>query len=201
MNAVTLDLPGFGVSPPPDGPWGAREFAAAVAPVLDDIGEPVVVLGFSFGGRVAVHLAAAYPERVRALVLTGVPLLRRTGKRNASIAFRLLKRGNKLGIISDQRMEAERSKRGSPDYRRASGVMRDVLVRAVNESYEDELPRVRCKVELVWGELDTAAPLWVAETAHARLPDSHLTVVPGRTHFLPEEEPEQIRAAIKRCLA
>ena len=43
--------------------------------------------------------------------------------------------------------------------------MRDVLVIAVNEHYEDVLPRVTCPVELVWGDDDTAAPLTVAERA------------------------------------
>src|SRR4051812_38815028 len=70
VAAVALDLPGFGASPPPPQPWGGAEYAAAVAPVLERFDQPPVVLGHSFGGRVAVHLAAAYPERVHALVLT-----------------------------------------------------------------------------------------------------------------------------------
>ena len=56
-------------------------------------------------------------------------------------------------------MEALRRRRGSDDYRNATGVMRDVLVIAVNEDYEDLLPRITCPVELVWGDDDTAAPL------------------------------------------
>ena len=44
--------------------------------MLDDLAPGAVVLGHSFGGRVAVHLAPARPDRVGALVLTGVPLVR-----------------------------------------------------------------------------------------------------------------------------
>ena len=43
--------------------------------------------------------------------------------------------------------------------------MRDVFVRTVNETYEDELREITCPVELVWGSDDTAAPVAVAERA------------------------------------
>ena len=39
---------------------------------------PPVVVGHSFGGRIAVCLAALYPDRVGSLVLTGVPLVKQT---------------------------------------------------------------------------------------------------------------------------
>ena len=80
---IALDLPGFGRSAPPDAPWGAADYAEAVVPVLDAMTRPVVVVGHSFGGRVAVTLAAERPDDVGALVLTGVPLLHRAGRRAA----------------------------------------------------------------------------------------------------------------------
>ena len=44
---------------------GARpEYAAAVGLILDEMAAQVVVLGHSFGGRVAVHLAATRPATV-----------------------------------------------------------------------------------------------------------------------------------------
>jgi pimeloyl-ACP methyl ester carboxylesterase len=200
LDAVAVDLPGFGASPPPDSAWGAREYAAALGPLLDELADAPVVVGHSFGGRIALCLAAARPERVGALVLTGVPLLRREGPRaRPSARYRTLRTLHRAGLVGDERMEAARRRHGSRDYRAATGVMRDVLVRAVNETYEDELRRVRAPVELVWGELDTEAPLEVARRAQALLPDGRLTVLPGADHFAPLRSPE-LRGAIERHL-
>jgi pimeloyl-ACP methyl ester carboxylesterase len=182
VDALAVDLPGFGASPPPPEPWGSRQYAELLAPLLADGGW--TVLGHSFGGRVAVQLAAGWPAGVERLVLTGVPLLRRTSRAKAPLAFRLAKRLHSLGLVSDARMEAERRKRGSADYRAATGVMRDTLVRLVNEDYRDLLPGITAPVELVWGAGDTAAPLVMAREAAELLPKATLCVSATSGHLL-----------------
>jgi pimeloyl-ACP methyl ester carboxylesterase len=203
VGAVALDLPGFGASPEPPEAWGAADYAKAVSAVLPELETPVVVLGHSFGGRVALCLAADRPDAVRALVLTGVPLIRRPGAgRRPALSFRAARRLHRWGLLSDERIEGLRQRHGSADYRAASGVMRDVFVRVVNESYEDELRRVRCPVELVWGDDDAEAPLAVAESALSVLgPDrASLTVLPGAGHLTPLTAPDALRAAVERRL-
>jgi len=59
-RAVALDLPGFGWSQRPAAVWGTVEYAQHVAGFLDAQGIPrAAVLGHSFGGRVAIRLAAS----------------------------------------------------------------------------------------------------------------------------------------------
>ena len=202
MSAIALDLPGFGASPEPPSAWGAADYAAAVAPVLDEMDGPVVVLGHSFGGRVAVCLAAARPESVRALVLTGVPLIRpaTATARKPALKFRAARWLNRRGVLSDERMESLRRQHGSADYRAATGVMRDVFVRVVNESYEAELAKVQCPIELVWGDDDAEARLAVAESAMSVVPDAKLTVLRGAGHLTPLSAPDALRAALERHL-
>ncbi len=204
IDAIAPDLPGFGTSPVPDEVSGAEGYAKAVEPLLDEFDEPPVLLGHSFGGRVAVCLAAAYPDRVGPLVLSGVPLVRTTLSSRPSLAYRTVKALNRVGIVSDAHLEAQKRKRGSADYRAVSGVMRDILVKVVNESYEEQLLQLRSPVHLIWGELDDEVPLVVAETSRDIMKDAGvkatLRVLPDVGHLTPVEAPDQLRQAVVEAL-
>lgn len=200
FNALLIDLPGFGASPEPPEVWGSADYAALVAEVIADIHKPQVVVGHSYGGRVAVKLAARWPELVAGLVLTGVPLLRNRSSAPLAWRYRAARWGSRHGIVSQSRMEALRQRYGSEDYKRANGIMRSVLVRSVNESYEDDLVRIKCPVELVWGAKDTAAPLKVAQQASELLGNSHLEVLEESGHLIPLSHPEILQKAVDRAL-
>ncbi len=199
LDAVALDLPGFGSAPAPEDVWGTPEYAQAVAAMLEEMAPRVVVLGHSFGGRVAVHLAAISPDRIAGLVLSGVPLHRpAASRRKAPFRFRAARRLASRGLISQERIELLRQRYGSDDYRAASGVMRDILVRTLAEDYTEALAAVRCPVELVWGDDDTAAPLTVAVQAQRELSDARLVVCQGAGHLTPLTVPGELRAAVER---
>ena len=200
LDAIALDLPGFGATPAPPEVWGSGDYASAVAAVIDDMSAPVVVLGHSFGGRVAVHLAAARTDEVEGLVLSGVPLVRPPGSvpRPPAPAYRAGRALHRRGLLPDRLMESLRRRYGSADYTKASGVMRGVHVRVVNETYEAELAAVKCPVELVWGDDDAEVPLAVAEAAAALLAHATVHVVPGAGHLTPLTAPDALRGAVER---
>lgn len=207
LDALAVDLPGFGASPPPPEAWGSGDFAACLDEVVSVMATPTVVLAHSFGGRVALHLAAARPDRIGALVLTGVPLARITPRPASPPAFRLVRRLHRLGLVGNDRMEGARRRYGSPDYRNAQGVMRQVLVRTTAETYEHQLESLTCPVTCVWGDDDTTVPPAVAEAAMARVRGAHpstpteLVLVPGAGHLLPLSAPVDLRSAVERMLA
>ena len=226
LDAVAVDLPGFGASPPPPRPMGAAGYARTAAALIEETGAPQVVVGHSFGGRAAVVLAAQRPELVAGLVLVGVPLLRPPGRppRKPPLVYRLAKWGNKIGAVSGGRLEREKRRRGSADYRAASGVMRDILVEAVNETYEEHLARLVCPVRMVWGSEDREVPLEVAERSAELLAaprsapgikvevegkaedavevdvDVELDVVEGCGHLVLLEAPDRVREALEELL-
>ena len=206
LPSVAPDLPGFGASAPPPEAWGSADYAALIAEMMGGVDGPrgpAVVVGHSLGGRVAATLAALHPDLVSALVLTGAPLVRPQGtkaRRKAPVAFRVARSLRRLSLIGEDRMEKARQRHGSADYRAARGVMREVLVRIVNESYEDVLDSIACPVELVWGAEDSEAPLAVARAIAARLPHANLQVCEGAGHLLPTARPDALRTAIDSAI-
>lgn len=197
-KSVAPDLPGFGASAAPSRAWGAVSYAAALAEaVVGDNGAPYVVVGHSFGGRVGVCLAANYPELVSGLVLMGVPLLRLGAANRPSLRYRLIRASSRMRLLPPSRLEAARRRLGSDDYRAASGVMRDVLVRVVNEDYRAELERIRCPVALVWGAQDRVVPPLVASRAVEHIDQvALLTHVEGAGHDVHVDAPKDVVRAV-----
>lgn len=204
LAALGLDLPGFGASPPPPVAWGSEAYADVVVRILEGPGGPagpVVLVGHSLGGRVAVRVAAARPDLVSGLVLSGAPVGPRTGGRPRPVpAFRLVRRLHRMGLVGDAAMERARQRHGSADYRAASGVMRDVLVRLVAEDYADAIGALACPVELVWGSDDSVVPTEVARSLAAAIPGARLTVCPAAGHLVPVTAPGDLRAAVDRLV-
>lgn len=71
LDGEAIDLPGFGLSPPPDdGNYSVSAQARALIRHLDAAGRgPVHLLGNSMGGAAATRVAAVRPDLVRTLTL------------------------------------------------------------------------------------------------------------------------------------
>ncbi len=99
---IPIDLPGHGGAPPP--PTDPRiALDAAIARVLEAVSGPFDLLGYSMGGRIALHVALRHPDRVRRLVLESAsPGLSSASERAArraadeALATRIEERGIEL---------------------------------------------------------------------------------------------------------
>ncbi|WP_165067177.1 alpha/beta fold hydrolase [Marisediminicola senii] len=212
LDAVAIHLPGFGITTEPDTAWGTVEYADAVAEALQGLSAagaatgggapaPVVIVGHSFGGRVAVRLAARHPHLVSGLVLTGVPLLRLGAAPKPAVSYRVVRALAKRRVLPQSMLEKARHTHGSADYRAAHGVMRDVMVKVVAEDYRDDLARVAVPTRMVWGELDTSAPADAAIAASTLIPGATFQSVPGAAHLLEGPLEIAVRDALRSLLA
>jgi len=198
-DALAVHLPGFGTTPTPAEAWGSVEYADHLADALADSG-PFVVVGHSFGGRVAVRLAVRHPELVSSLVITGAPLVRATPPPRPSLMFRVLKRLHAAHVLPRSVMDHVRKNSGSDDYRAADGVMRGVFVRVVAEDYREDLAALTVPVHMVWGELDDSAPLSGARLAAEIVPDARLDVIDGEGHLMTGALEAAVRTAMLQAL-
>lgn len=183
LDALAIHLPGFGISPEPASAWGSEQYADDLALALEGQ-PPAIFVGHSFGGRVAVRLAAKHPHLVQGLVLTGVPLVRLQAAPKAAASYRLVRWLARRGLVSQKTLEAQKHKHGSADYRAAQGVMRDIMVTAVGENYDADLARISAPVCMVWGENDTAAPADAGHAASRMITNARFRVVANAGHLL-----------------
>ncbi len=185
-----MDLPGFGRSAEPREDADTIAYAQMLKEFLgsNDLAR-VHLLGHSFGGRVSIRFASRYPEMVESVVLVNSGGLKRvldTRSKLKSMRLKLLSRTCKvLDKVSGSNLYKDwfTPKFGSRDYLASQGVMRKVLIRAVNEDVSEDAGRIDCPVFLLWGEKDTETPLEMGERFNSLIKDSKLTVLPGKDHF------------------
>ena len=75
VRAIAPDIPGYGSSPPPDGPLSIPEYARRIGLMLDALGlERAAIAGGHTGAAVALQIATDLPERVPSVIAMGTPL-------------------------------------------------------------------------------------------------------------------------------
>ncbi len=180
-----LDLPGHGQTPKPDDDWDTSQYADAAADwIKEQIGQPVIWVGHSFGGRVGLRLAAQHPDWVKGLVLVasaGLPRQRK-GREQARYIYRknlyqLLKR-----LLPASRRDALRQRFSSADYLNA-GEMRGIFVKTIAEDQSASAPTIACPTRLFYGSADSETPPAIGERLAGLIPDARLTVLEGATHW------------------
>ena len=198
-HVTALEFPAHGQTGKPAGVWGVPEFAAWVKAAMERMNlRDVTVVAHSFGGRVALWLAAKEPQLIRRLVLTGAAGLSRdkTPQEEAE-ALRYKKLQDRLsklkslpllgkGVESVQR--TLRDKRSSQDYRDADEDIKPSFVKIVSMNLRPILGEVKQPALLVWGDQDDATPLWMGRTMEKEMKDAALIVFEGRGHFAYLEE-------------
>jgi len=206
-RVLKLDLPGQGRSGQPPPGFGFEDCAAAIIAELDAAGvEQAIVCGHSFGGRLAVEVAAAcpsriaavalldpvilFPEPIRQQALTGlVPALATENWLKALEGYfsRLLSPYDPPDLKSRVLTEL-----GNVKPEMAASLMQEGM--ATNGA--DSLARVRCPLLLV-----TAAQSPVDMERFQELqPDALVGRVVGSGHWLTLAVPGQVNAMLDRFL-
>ena len=182
-----LDFPGYGESPEPSSAWFISDYCELVHDLIVKlkIDNPILI-GHSFGGRVAIKYASLYD--VSKLVLFGAPCIRKNKELDAKT--KLLKWAKTLPGMNGIG-EYMKKYIGSRDYKAASPIMRQVLVNTVNEDLSEDAKKIKCPTLLIWGTNDTEAPIEDARELEKLLSDGALIELSG-THYAYIENLNQV---------
>ena len=178
FSYINFDLPGFGKSQEPETSMNPKEYAEYINQFIPNSVETVV--GHSFGGRVAVHLSGL--RNFEKLILIGVPLIKKQTSSGKLSMLNFYKSLNRFGILSNDKIEKIKKKKGSYDYRNSQGIMRENLVKAVNDDLSQELENIKSKVHLIWGSEDKEVPIDIAKEANKKIKKSNLHILEGQGH-------------------
>lgn len=191
-KVVAMDMPGFGKSEEPKEPWDVSAYVQFVIDFLKDYDtKEVMLLGHSFGGRVIIkmHSLPELPFKVTKVILVdsaGIMPPKSNKKSFRTYYYKVGKAILSTGIVqklAPDALENFRKKMGSADYAAASPMMRQVMVKVVNEDLEPYLPNIKCPTLLVWGVNDTATPLSDGEKMEKLIPDAGLVKLENAGHY------------------
>lgn len=191
-HLVILDLPGFGASEEPDYAWTLDDYVEMIHTLLQklNINKPNLI-GHSFGGKLSLLYASKY--EVDKLMLLASPFKVRMKKPPKKV--QILK---KVATIPGLGKLAERMKKhiGSTDYKNASPIMRDILVKHVNTDLTETAKKISCPTFIIWGTNDEAVPVNDAHELEKLIKDSGLAIYEGCTHYAYLERLGQTNAII-----
>lgn len=178
FRITILDFPGFGESEEPKETWTIEKYVCLLEELSKklNIKKPIVI-GHSFGGRVAIKFSSRNP--IEKLVLFGSPCIRI--QENLPLSVKILKKIKKLPGMNGIG-EYMKQFIGSRDYKAASPIMRQTLVEVVNEDLSKYAREIDAPTLLIWGTNDEEAPLNDAKELEKIMLDAALITMPG-THY------------------
>jgi len=202
------DLPGFGNNPIKK---EALFFEDYIEFVLEFIKskklEKVILLGHSFGGRIAIRFTSLHQGMVEKLLLTGasgIPHSLPSLKNN--LLFLLTKLLKPIFLFPPMSFFYKFFRKllyysiGEMDYYKA-GSLSQTFKNVYKVSVVDDLGKIHIPTLLIWGEKDTFTPLVDGKYMQNHIPHSKLIVIPNASHRLPYENPAAFTQAVLSFLS
>ena len=185
-RCVALDFPGCGETDLPEKPLVTDDYLDFVMKFIENIGlQNPILVGHSHGCRVIMKLCGTgllNPSKIVFIDGAGIKPRFNLKKEVKIKTFKTVKWFLTLPGIRNHTAEALKKARahfGSADYNSAPEVMRKTLVNLVNDDMTPYLTGIKSSTLLIWGENDTATPLYMAKQLEKTIPDCGLCVIKG----------------------
>jgi len=192
---TVFDLPGFGNEPLISEKWEISDYAIWVAKKLKAKKlHDVILIGHSFGGKIATEVAISNPDLVKKLILIAAPVLRRPSLSTRlkvslhKIAKRVILK-NALNIITNEEYrDAHKNKMGK------------IFVNSVNYDATNKLNRIKTNTLIIWGEDDPNAPLFIGKEMAELITNCQLEILKNTGHNIQLENPNILYGLVKKFI-
>lgn len=184
-TVYAIDLPGFGKSLEPDYPYNLDNYVELLKMFIEDKNiESPIIIGHSFGGRVAIKYASSNKNISKMVLIdsaglkpknryiTKLKILRYKIKKKWYRLTKNVTRYNNLIVNS-----------GSSDYKNASPIMKQVLSNVTKEYLDSCLKRISVETLIIWGTKDTVTPYKDALKLKKKIKNAGLVSLEGVGHF------------------
>jgi 2-hydroxy-6-oxonona-2,4-dienedioate hydrolase len=204
FRVVALDLPGFGVSGKPEGPYTLDAMQRRTADFIARWTEgPVIVVGHSMGGEIAAALAISEPRIVAAVLIApaGYELAAVVDSLPAAVAGIAGAVTPLVLPVHDPQWLSEPADQSGydpvldPAYR---NVTRAVLEQFDFSALRERFGELRKPVLIIWGRQDPTIPFEIGEAIVARLPCGTLFPIEGALHRPHQAQPDLVAEAIEQ---
>lgn len=199
LRVFVPDLPGFKPENQLLRPWRLDDYVnwlKAVYGGQSPVNWPVILLGHSFGGRVAIKFAAKYPELLSGLILVSAAGVSKNSfkKRVTAFCARLAKKtgARQCPLWLLCRKPFYRFVLRKTDWLKAENnpVLRETMRLALDEDLTPLLPQIEIPTLIIWGSKDKATLLQDGQLMHQKINGSRLEVLRGVGHTPHLECPE-----------
>lgn len=202
MEVYVIDFPGFGKSDELKEAWNVDEYTDLVQKFIEKLEiKEISLLGHSFGGRVIIKLVNRenLKFKINKIVMIDTAGIKHTPKKTLKqrfykVVFPIIKK------ISPKLLNKIKTKVGSQDYRNATPIMRDTLVKTVNEDLKDLIPNIKNSTLIIWGENDLATPYSDAVYLNEHIRDSGIVKIEGAGHYSFLENPYLVNKVLESFL-
>lgn len=197
-KVTILDLPGFGGEKLISQNWGIDNYAKWVVKKIKKQktkNKKLVLIGHSFGGKIATEIALRNPKMISKLILVASPVIRRPLfyiKLKIAL-YKLLKGVFPLNIkklfYADEYKDAAKSN------------MATIFKKSVEYDRTKELKKLNTQTLIIWGEKDKTAPVRLAKEMHSLIPHSQLKIIKEADHNIYLENPNILYGLIQKFIS
>jgi len=194
------DLPGFGQEPPPEKPWVIDDYINWVNNYSNENKlSNFFLLGYSFGGRIAIKFTVKHPEKFKGLILVsaaGLESEKNVQEISISILAPYFKKLSFLPGYDSLRKFFYRFILKKTDYLKAKGVMKETLKKVISEDMTQLLEKIKTPTLIIWGENDKTLPVTDGYLMNKKIENSRLEIMKGIDHTPQIQAPELLTQKI-----